>query len=50
MDIFQRELRSRHIDIESAAIQWVQYENQSSTSANGLSREDRNEIMNKFVK
>ena len=49
-DIFQRELRSRHIDIESAAIQWAQHENQSSTSANGLSREDRNEIMNKFVK
>ena len=50
VDIFQRELRSRHIDIESAAIHWAQHENQSSASAGGMSREDKNEIMNKFVK
>lgn len=51
MDIFQRELRSRHIDIESAAIQWAQHENQlSEKTAGSLSREDKNDAMNKFVK
>ncbi|CAE7882935.1 unnamed protein product, partial [Symbiodinium necroappetens] len=51
MDIFQRELRSRHIDIESAAIQWAQHENQlSEKSAGSLSREDKNDAIIKFVK
>ena len=53
LDQLQRELRSRHVDVESAAIQWAQHENVLPKSSSGassvLTREDKNEAMSKFV-
>ena len=52
LDQLQRELRSRHVDVESAAIQWSEHSNMlssSSSGSSGLSREDKNEAISKFV-
>ena len=52
LDQLQRELRSRHVDVESAAIQWAEHSNvlsSTSSRASGLSREDKNEAISKFV-